>query len=110
MDNIGPAGSSGPPNICACIYENKASRYASHFDYPLSSRFHENEAILSLDKVSIPWQDVLIYKGKAKLARWSFVADFGRLYPLQTCSLFAVKLVLLVALSEQCMANYDASS
>ncbi len=30
--------------------------------YPLSSRFDENDAILEMDKVLIPWENVLTYR------------------------------------------------
>jgi len=38
----------------------------SPFDYPLSSRLDENDAILVLDNVLIPWENVLIYRDLEK--------------------------------------------
>lgn len=84
-------------------YEKNARDCGSPFDYPLSSRFDENDAILILDNVFIPWEDVLIYRDKAKLAGWGFAAGFGRLYPLQACTRFAVKLDFLAGLLEQAL-------
>jgi 4-hydroxyphenylacetate 3-monooxygenase len=34
----------------------------SPFDYPLSSRFDENDAIFVLDNVLVPWEDVLVHR------------------------------------------------
>jgi len=100
---ITPMSASGVKLISRGSYEKNASDVGSPFDYPLSSRFDENDAILILDNVFIPWQDVLIYKDKAKLARWGFEAGFGRLYPLQACTRFAVKLDFLAGLLEQAL-------
>jgi 4-hydroxyphenylacetate 3-monooxygenase len=33
----------------------------SPFDYPLSSRLDENDAIFVMDKVFVPWEDVFVY-------------------------------------------------
>lgn len=100
---ITPMNAEGVKLISRSSYEKNALDTASAFDYPLSSRFDENDAILILDNVFIPWQDVLIYRDKEKLARWGFEAGFGRLYPLQACTRFAVKLDFLAGLLEQAL-------
>ena len=43
--------------MCRPSYEERAS---SPFDYPLSSRFDENDSVLLFDKALIPWEDVLV--------------------------------------------------
>ncbi|AXF56765.1 4-hydroxyphenylacetate 3-hydroxylase family protein [Salicibibacter kimchii] len=43
-------------------YELMAATTGTPFDYPLSSRFDENDAVIVLDNVFIPWEDVLAYK------------------------------------------------
>ncbi|MBO8140732.1 MAG: Pyoverdin chromophore biosynthetic protein pvcC [Firmicutes bacterium] len=49
---------------------------ASHpFDYPLSARFDENDAVLILDNAFIPWEDVLVYRDVPKVK--AFYADSG---------------------------------
>lgn len=58
--------------ISRASYEIKAE---SPFDYPLSSRFDENDAILVFDNAFIPWEDVLIYRDVPKLK--AFYADSG---------------------------------
>ena len=39
----------------------KAAVLGSPFDYPLSSRFDENDSILVLDRVLVPWENVFMY-------------------------------------------------
>lgn len=51
----------GVKMYCRRSYESDATRTATPFDAPLSSRLDENDAILVLDKVLIPWEDVLMY-------------------------------------------------
>ena len=33
----------------------------SPFDYPLSSRLDENDAVFIMDKVLVPWENVFVY-------------------------------------------------
>ena len=40
-------------------YEESAT---STYDYPLSSRFDENDALIYCDDVKVPWERVFIYK------------------------------------------------
>lgn len=42
-------------------YEAVAAKAASPFDYPLSSRYDENDAILVFDRALIPWENVIAY-------------------------------------------------
>ena len=39
----------------------QAAAVGSSFDYPLSSRFDENDSILVFDKCLIPWENVFVY-------------------------------------------------
>lgn len=49
-------------------YEGAAS---SSFDYPLSSRFDENDALLYFDDVKIPWDRVFVHRDpEAQFAQW----------------------------------------
>ncbi|WAC27707.1 4-hydroxyphenylacetate 3-hydroxylase family protein [Ancylobacter sp. SL191] len=49
-------------------YEGAVS---SSFDYPLSSRFDENDALLYFDDVKIPWDRVFVHRDtRAQLAQW----------------------------------------
>jgi 4-hydroxyphenylacetate 3-monooxygenase len=42
-----------------------AANATSSFDYPLSSRFDETDALLVLDDVFVPWEDVFCYRNLA---------------------------------------------
>ncbi|WP_454631731.1 4-hydroxyphenylacetate 3-hydroxylase family protein [Bradyrhizobium cenepequi] len=49
-------------------YEQSAT---SSFDYPLSSRFDENDAVVYFDDVKIPWDRVFVFKSlKMASAQW----------------------------------------
>jgi len=68
----------------------------SPFDYPLSSRFDENDAIFVFDNAFIPWEDVLLHrdleKAKVFFAKSGFLAG----YQFQGCTRLAVKLDFMV--------------
>ena len=58
---MAPINGPGVKLISRTSYEEVASRTGSPFDYPLSSRFDENDAILIFDQALIPWENVLVY-------------------------------------------------
>ena len=62
-----PIDAPGLKLICRTSYEQAALLNGSPFDYPLSSRFDENDAIFILDKVFVPWEDVFIYRDPARV-------------------------------------------
>ena len=64
---IAPMNAPGVKLFCRASYEMMASVMGTPFDYPLSSRFDENDAIFVFDNVLIPWEDVLIYRDVEKL-------------------------------------------
>jgi 4-hydroxyphenylacetate 3-monooxygenase len=66
------------------------------FDYPLSSRFDENDAIFVFDNVLIPWEDVLLHRDVEKLKVFFPQSGFLQGYQLQGCTRLAVKLDFLV--------------
>ncbi|SPF78155.1 4-hydroxyphenylacetate 3-hydroxylase family protein [Pseudoprimorskyibacter insulae] len=47
--------------FCRRSYEGDAARTATPFDAPLSSRLDENDSILVLDRVLVPWEQVIMY-------------------------------------------------
>ncbi len=67
---VAPMDAEGVKLISRASYEMVAGATGSPYDYPLSSRFDENDAILVMDHVLIPWENVLIYR------------DFDRCRPL----------------------------
>ncbi|MGW4201395.1 4-hydroxyphenylacetate 3-hydroxylase family protein [Streptomyces sp. NPDC004726] len=64
----------------------------STFDYPLSSRFDESDAMIVFDDVFVPWEEVFIYKDVA-LTREQFTHTGAHLLAnYQALSRFCVKL------------------
>jgi 4-hydroxyphenylacetate 3-monooxygenase len=70
----------------------------SPFDYPLSSRLDENDAILILDKVLIPWEDLFVYRDVEKANAFFPGSGFIPRFTLHGCTRFAVKLDFLSGL------------
>ena len=63
-----PIAAKGVKLMSRRSYEQAA---ASSFDYPLSSRFDENDALIYFDDVKIPWDRIFVHKGvTAQLAQW----------------------------------------
>lgn len=86
-----PMGSPGMKLFCRASYEMQSAVMGSPFDYPLSSRFDENDAIMVLDKVLVPWENVFIYDADAANA---FTSDSGftERFTFHGCTRLAVKL------------------
>jgi 4-hydroxyphenylacetate 3-monooxygenase len=93
-----PINAPGLKIFCRTSYEAAAARSASPFDYPLSSRFDENDAIFVLDNVFIPWEDVFIYRDPGRVM--SFFPGSGFLHGamFQGCTRYAVKLDFIAGL------------
>src|SRR6267142_1975192 len=51
---------SGAKLVCRVSNELRAAMLGSPFDYPLSSRLDENDAIFVMDDVFVPWEDVFV--------------------------------------------------
>src|SRR5262249_39249749 len=56
-----PTSGRGVTLICRGSNEMRAAMLGSPFDYPLSSRLDENDAIFVMDDVLVPWEDVFVY-------------------------------------------------
>ncbi|CAM5597863.1 MULTISPECIES: 4-hydroxyphenylacetate 3-hydroxylase family protein [Streptomyces] len=56
-----PMDAPGLKLICRPSYAATAGVMGTPFDYPLSSRFDENDTIFVMDKVLIPWENVFLY-------------------------------------------------
>ncbi len=94
---IVPIDAPGLKLICRTSYEQSA-RAHSPFDYPLSSRFDENDAIFILDKVFIPWEDVFIYRDPERVLSFFARSGFTNGFQFQGCTRFAVKLDFITGL------------
>src|ERR1700678_3160963 len=87
-----PINAPGLKMLCSTSYEAAAARDASPFDYPLSSRFDENDAIFVMDNVFIPWEDVFIYRDPARVMSFFPGSGFVHGAMFQGCTRYAVKL------------------
>ena len=75
-----------------------ASVMGTPFDYPLSSRFDENDAIFVFDNVLIPWEDVLLHRDIEKIKIFYPRSGFLNGYQFQGCTRLAVKLDFMVGI------------
>ncbi len=73
-------------------YELHASKSGSPYDYPLSSRFDENDAVIVLDNVFIPWENVLAYKNVEVSNNFFTQTGFANRFTFHGCTRLAVKL------------------
>jgi 4-hydroxyphenylacetate 3-monooxygenase len=95
---MAPMNAPGIKLFCRTSYEMTASVMGTPFDYPLSSRFDENDAIFVFDNVLIPWEDVLLHRDLEKLKIFYTRSGFTNGYQLQGCTRLAVKLDFMVGL------------
>jgi 4-hydroxyphenylacetate 3-monooxygenase len=95
---IVPMNAPGIKMICRVSYEQSANTVGHPFDYPLSSRFDENDAILVLDNVFIPWEDVLVLRDAQKILSFHPASGFMHGYCFQGCTRLAVKMDFLAGL------------
>jgi 4-hydroxyphenylacetate 3-monooxygenase len=93
-----PMDAPGVKLICRNSYERIANTVGSPYDYPLSSRFDENDAIFILDKVLIPWEDVLVHRDPEKILSFYPRSGFLNGFCFQGCTRFAVKLDFICGL------------
>ncbi|APC10508.1 MULTISPECIES: 4-hydroxyphenylacetate 3-monooxygenase, oxygenase component [Providencia] len=98
---VAPMDADGVKLISRASYELVAGATGAPFDYPLSSRFDENDAILVMDHVLIPWENVLIYRDFDRARNWAVQGGFARLFPLQACVRLAVKLDFITGLLQK---------
>lgn len=68
------------------------------FDYPLSSRFDENDSVLLLDEALIPWEDVLVYRDIPRATGFYATSGFPNLYNFQSGTRLSVKLEMMAGL------------
>ncbi len=89
-----PTGAPGLKLLSRPSYE-LASRERSPFDYPLSSRFDENDATLIFDDVFIPWENCFVYRDAEKANRFFPMAQVTQNLMLHGGVRFATKLRFL---------------
>jgi 4-hydroxyphenylacetate 3-monooxygenase len=103
-----PMDSPGVKLICRPSYELAAATMGSPFDYPLSSRFDENDAILILDQVLIPWENLLVYRDLQKANSFFPRSGFIPRFTMHGCTRLAVKLDFLAGLMLKAMEAIGA--
>jgi aromatic ring hydroxylase len=93
-----PTNAKGVKLICRISNEQRAAVLGSPFDYPLSSRLDENDAIGVMDDVLIPWEDILVYGDVDKANNFFPRSGFVPRFQLQGCTRLAVKLDFICGL------------
>ncbi len=93
-----PMNAPGLKMISRQSYELQAATNGTPFDYPLSSRFDENDAVIVLDNVFIPWEDVLCYKNIDISNRFAPESGFIPRYTFHGCTRLSVKLDFMTGL------------
>jgi two-component FAD-dependent monooxygenase len=93
-----PMDAPGLKLICRPSYTATAAVMGTPFDYPLSSRLDENDTILVLDKVLIPWENVFIYGDLGKVQQFSERSGFFERFTFHGCIRLAVKLEFIAGL------------
>ena len=95
---IAPMNAPGVKLFCRASYEMMASVMGTPYDYPLSSRFDENDAIFVFDNVLIPWEDVLVHRDVEKIKTFYPRSGFTNGFQFQGCTRLAVKLDFMVGI------------
>jgi 4-hydroxyphenylacetate 3-monooxygenase len=93
-----PMDTPGVKLICRASYEMTAATLGSPFDYPLSSRVDENDAIFVMDKVLVPWENLFAYRDLEKANSFFPRSGFIPRFTLHGCTRLAVKLDFLAGL------------
>jgi 4-hydroxyphenylacetate 3-monooxygenase len=93
-----PLGVKGITLMSRRSYEQSAT---SAFDYPLSSRFDENDAVVHFDDVKIPWDRVFVCKD-LKMAQAQWHDTRAHVFQNYQCIIrLAVKLKFLLGLARK---------
>jgi 4-hydroxyphenylacetate 3-monooxygenase len=95
---IAPMNTPGIKLICRASYEMAAAAVGSPWDYPLTSRFDENDAIFVFDNAFIPWENVLIHRDVDRLKNFYPQSGFFNGFTMQGCTRLAVKLDFIAGL------------
>ena len=93
-----PTNTPGVKFICRTSYEMTATAMGSPFDYPLSSRLDENDAVFIMDKVLVPWENVFVYGDLEKANNFFPRTGFLPRFVVHGCTRLAVKLDFIAGL------------
>lgn len=93
-----PISQKGVKLLSRRSYEQAAT---SDFDYPLSSRFDENDALLYFDDCRVPWDRIFVHRDPAaQLAQWHETPAHSY-QNYQACIRLTVKLRFLLGLGRR---------
>jgi len=95
---IVPMDNPGIKLICRPSYSMMAEVMGTPFDYPLSSRMDENDAVLIFDKALIPWENVLLYGDIEKSNNFIQRSAWVQRFTFHGCTRLAVKLDFIAGL------------
>ena len=98
---MAPMNTPGIKLICRPSYELAAAATGSPWDYPLTSRFDENDAIFVFDNAFIPWENVFIHRDVERLKQFYPRSGFANGLTFQGCTRFAVKLDFIAGLLQR---------
>jgi 4-hydroxyphenylacetate 3-monooxygenase len=93
-----PTDTPGLKLLCRTSYSAMSAVMGSPFDYPLSSRLDENDTILILDRVLVPWENVFVYGDLEKANTFLPRSGFLPRAMFHGCTRLAVKLDFLAGL------------
>jgi len=95
---IVPTSLPGVKFLCRTSYEMSATAMGSPYDYPLSSRLDENDAVFIMDKVLVPWENVFVYGDLDKANNFFPRTGFLPRFVVHGCTRLAVKLDFIAGL------------
>lgn len=93
-----PMDTPGVKLICRPSYAMTAEVMGSPFDYPLSSRLDENDAIFLFDRALVPWENTFVYGDVEKANDFFPRSGFIPRTTFHGCIRFAVKLDFIAGL------------
>lgn len=93
-----PTGAPGVKLICRTSNEQRAAVLGGPFDYPLSSRLDENDAIIVFDEVLVPWENIFMYGSVEKANGFGPGSGMRERSLLHACTRFATKLDFICGL------------
>lgn len=95
---IVPMDAPGVKLIARPSYEYTAAVMGSPFDYPLSSRLDENDAVLVFDNVFVPWENVFVYRDIEKVNNFFPLSGFIPRFTFHGNARLVVKLEFIIGL------------
>lgn len=95
---MAPMNTKGVRLLSRQSYEAASTVASSPFDYPLSNRFDENDAILIFDEALIPWENVIAYSPEQVTAFNHLPGSWTPRAAFQASTRLQVKLEFIIGL------------